>query len=421
MKYQFPSRPAPGTRICIFSAALLLSTLNYQPSTLFAQGSLTPPGAPAPTMKTLDQVEARIIVNVANTPGNATNTFIISQPGSYYLTGNITGVSGKHGISIQADDVTLDLNGFALISGGGGAFRGVNVPAAQKNLYVRNGTVRGWTDGGVRTDLATSTLAEKLRLSDNVGATGLALGNGSARDCVATGNATGFVLGNGAQIEGCTATSNGDGFILNDRAHANNCIATTNTGIGFNCTNFVTLLDCTASRNFGAAGIAVQGSCSIIRCNASRNIPSGNGINAGDGCTITNCTAGSNALHGILAGNGCNVAECTLGSNGHAGIYAVSGCRVYGNTCASNNTTNDNQVGGITVVGDTSLIDSNLCSNNGLYGFVATRHNLVVRNVARGQSTNYSVTGGTAIFMTDNSGGNPVPTAPWTNFELIGN
>ena len=45
---------------------------------------------------------------------------------------------------------------------------------------------------GVRADAAV-TLAEKLRLSDNTGATGLAVGNGSmVKDCVASGNATGF-------------------------------------------------------------------------------------------------------------------------------------------------------------------------------------------------------------------------------------
>jgi hypothetical protein len=94
-------------------------------------------------MKTLGQIEARTIVNATNTPVNANNTFIISAPGSYYLTGNITGAPGKHGISIQADDVILDLNGFLLVSGGAGALRGVDVPAAQKNLALRNGTVRG--------------------------------------------------------------------------------------------------------------------------------------------------------------------------------------------------------------------------------------------------------------------------------------
>ena len=86
---------------------------------LLAQGPLTPPGTPAPTMKALDQVEPRTIVNVANTPGDATNSFIITKAGSYYLTSNLTGETGKNGIAVQADNVTIDLNGFAVISGGG--------------------------------------------------------------------------------------------------------------------------------------------------------------------------------------------------------------------------------------------------------------------------------------------------------------
>jgi hypothetical protein len=62
-------------------------------------------------MKTLDQIEARTPINATATPGDASNQFIISAGGSYYLTANITGVSGKNGMSINASNVTLDLNG----------------------------------------------------------------------------------------------------------------------------------------------------------------------------------------------------------------------------------------------------------------------------------------------------------------------
>src|SRR5215831_10671546 len=88
-------------------AALLLSTLTPQLSTCFAQGSLTPPGAPAPGMKTLAQLEPR--APIASAP------FTISTSGSYYLTTNLN-VSAGDAISIATNGVTLDLGGFTISS-----------------------------------------------------------------------------------------------------------------------------------------------------------------------------------------------------------------------------------------------------------------------------------------------------------------
>jgi hypothetical protein len=398
-------------KIHLIRVALLLATLNPQLSTVFAQGSLTPPGAPAPTMKSLDQLEARTIVNAANTPGNSTNTFIINAPGSYYLTGNITGASGKHGISIQTNDVTLDLNGFSIISGGGGAFRGINVLGVQKNFCIRNGTVRGWTDGGVRADVATGVLAENLRLSDNTGAIGLDMGDGLARDCVANGNATGFALGNGAQIKDCTATANGTGFSSSDRAHLNNCISTVNTGSGFNCANFVTLIDCTSSRN--GNGIVVQGSCSVIHCNATKNIPSGDGILAGTGCTIADCTADGNGTTGIDVNSGSAVQNCTAQANGLYGVTATANCLLMGNTCDQNSST------GLQLTGTGNRVDGNSCTANSNYGFALNGYpNLFIRNTAHGNGFNYNIgstAAGPIVDMT--AGGTISSTSPWANFS----
>ena len=75
----------------------------------FAQGSLTPPGAPGQTMKSLDQIEARTVI-----PGGTTG-YIISTPGSYVLGGNLT-ISDGAAIVINSGNVTLDLNGFTLFS-----------------------------------------------------------------------------------------------------------------------------------------------------------------------------------------------------------------------------------------------------------------------------------------------------------------
>src|SRR5262245_28304173 len=80
-------------------------------TTVAAAGDLNPPPGPVgATMKTLREVEPRTAINATNTPGDAGSLFVITQPGSYYLTGNVT-VNGMAGIKISASNVTIDLNG----------------------------------------------------------------------------------------------------------------------------------------------------------------------------------------------------------------------------------------------------------------------------------------------------------------------
>lgn len=130
-------------------------------------GGLTPPGPPAPTMKTLNEVEARIPIGPLTTPGDATTVYRITAPGSYYLTGDIVGQAGKHGVSISVGQVTLDLNGFSL-RGVAGAQHGVSMDVYYEAVTVRNGVVAGWPrtgvllrgDGGVVSDLRVFNCGE---------------------------------------------------------------------------------------------------------------------------------------------------------------------------------------------------------------------------------------------------------------------
>ena len=96
-------------------------------------GPLDPPAGP---VASTGRFGPRTEVNEANTPGGSSSLFRITQPGSYYLGGNITGVAGKNGIEIDADEVTLDLNGFALL-GVAGSLDGVIAQAPGKHEIAR--------------------------------------------------------------------------------------------------------------------------------------------------------------------------------------------------------------------------------------------------------------------------------------------
>jgi hypothetical protein len=251
-----------------------LSTLNLQPSTGFAQGSLTPPGAPAPMMKTLAQVEPR--TPISSLP------YTISAPGSYYVTTNLTGASGNYGIAIAAGNVTLDLNGFSLL-GVSGSLDGVHVNSSYTNITVRNGVITGWGYRGVDAYSAGyphNLLFERLAVSAN-GSFGIITEAGSeVRDCCCMSNLLDGIYSMDGLISGCVARDNGGNGINANYCSVRDCQIGNNSSHGIYASHS-TVSGCYVGNN-GQSGIyAVAGGCQIVGNNCYHNNTSGAASSAG--------------------------------------------------------------------------------------------------------------------------------------------
>ncbi len=368
-----------------------LAALFVVPGVL-AQGPLTPPGAPAPTMKTLEQIEPRI--PITNLP------ITLSAPGSYYLTGNLTGVT-TNGITIASDDVSIDLEGFA-IEGVAGSARGITDDLTiRRNIRVRNGTIRNWGDAGVNLNFSRNSFLEDLRSLSN-GASGLVLGrSGVIRNCAAEGNA-------------------GTGIITPDhRCVILSSAATRNGGRGIHGGVATTIGDCTATENAGHGLYAGFGS--VVRgCTAAYN--GTNGIYADTGTTVTDCSATFNGQAGIYGWYKCAIERCTASQNTGDGIAVVGKCRVVGNTVGGYGA--GSSPAGIRVSNSANRVEGNLVTDCTLGIQVQGASNLIVRNSASLNTTNFDIAPGNAYGPIVNVAGVGNITAvtnavhPWANFEF---
>lgn len=370
----------------------LLSSFTLQPSAL-PQGPLTPPGRPGPTMKTLDQVEARTIINAANTPGDSLNLFIISAPGSYYLTGNITGVSGKNGIKVIADNVTLDLNGFALI-GVTGSSSGIIMIDVHRNLRIHNGSARSWPQTALHCPAATNSQFDHLYFSNNRVA--FVCGDGCVLSQISAEVSADVAIetGSNCTLTACYAGNSVQGFLTGD-----SCTITASTSVGNS-----------------SVGFNIQSGCTIIGCTASSN---GFGIYPGDYCTVKDCNASLN-IHGIWVGSKSLIANCTASQNKDSGITAYSNCQIISNEASAN-------AGGcgIETLNPGNRIDGNHCIGNASYGIKSSAPNAdyIMRNTCNGNggvvsataTANYSPKSGPYFGVLSYPGdANP---SPWANFS----
>jgi hypothetical protein len=392
MKTRRPSVSLRNRLICLIGFPLAPSVL--------AQGNLAPPGAPAPTMKTLEQIEPRTPIQQSDVPLN------ILARGSYYLTEDLYPVGfGEDLIVIGTDSVTLDLNGYTLngatpVSEAG---HGIRVNGARTNITVRNGAVRDCVVVGVEASSAVNSQFLNLQVFRSVG--------------------DGLRAGNNAIVRECVAEANGGrGIVTGPNAVIRDSISTRNTVSGIAAGANSVVADCVVTDNVDN-GINTDVASTVIGCVVSGNL---NGISPGPGSVVRDCSVWGNQARGINAtGPFVQIRDCTVANNGSHGIQITS------HHVVENNLSSGNSGAGVFFAGIGNRIEANQFVNNqvGVHATGLATNNIIVRNMARGNATNYAfvannkygpiinlTAGGQAAVSGDSAASAIGTTHPWANF-----
>src|SRR5437870_6781380 len=231
----------------LLPAFICLSMLISELPT-FGQGALNPPGAPAPTFKTLSQVEPRFPISDFQTN--------LTVSGSYYLITNLfSGTNSNDAINIRTNmrDITIDLNGFSIISTnppGPDSPVGIRISEAT-NIVIRNGQFSGF-DRAVRAEgkfygiVVDNIHAQHCHRAgiEADGVSGAPIGTITVRNCVvdkvdATGEST-DVSADGMVLLNCTAVV--DSCVVRD-------VTPAGAGLG-TCINVATCTNTFINNNF---------------------------------------------------------------------------------------------------------------------------------------------------------------------------
>ncbi|MBL9031129.1 MAG: right-handed parallel beta-helix repeat-containing protein [Phycisphaerae bacterium] len=396
-------------------ACTTIGTLGLVAAAGLVAGPLSPPAGPvAPTYKTLHEIEPGIPVGPTTTPGDADSVFKITQPGRYYLTGDVVGVAGRHGIEIEASHVTLDLKGYQVrgvpgsLSGIDGNGTGPGSPTSAPYLTLKHGVVTGWGQNGATANNAGAWIVEEVKFASNTGygisvnsgtvftrcyfylnsldgcqtsnhvefyycfasqngGHGFSAGSNSAfQNCEAGSNGgSGFVVPLGGRATNCTSTLNAVGIFLGDGGSADNCHVDLNRNEGIIVGKGGTVSRCAVDGNGTAtvsAGILARlfssstvTTATITDCIVTSNSGYGIQINGG---SVRGCMAESNGQGGINAGSNAVVTQCVAKSNTGSGILANLSVAVLNNTCSANT------IHGIQL-SDDCIARGNTCDSNG--------------------------------------------------------
>lgn len=353
---------------------------------LVVAGPLNPPAGPvSPTYKTLNEIEPGIVINQANTPGDADSVCKITQPGRYILAGDLVGVVGKHGIEIECSHVTIDFRGYALrgvsgsLSGIDGNGTGPGSPTSASYVTLKGGVILGWGQNGVTANNAGAWICEEMKFASNTG-WGITVNSGTVF------NRCYFALNS---LDGC-ATSNHVEF--------RECFASQNGGHGFGAGSDSQFIGCEATSNAGS-GFAVPLGGRVTGCTATLN--NGVGIAVGDGGSVDNCHVDTNRSGGVTVGKGGIVSRCSVNGNGTTSAQPGIWARLY----STATTTTANIVDCIVTDGTGSGILTNggtvrgcMAEGNGLHGIQMIDRGVIAECTAKSNAS-IGLVGGQSVSL----------------------
>lgn len=201
--------------------------------------------------------------------------YTIAHCGHYYLR-RCLHASSSFGVLINADNVTLDLEGNSLIgnSASYGIQIGTGLGSVSRNVLVRNGYIDSWNTGIFSFTGAAGVVIENIICSNNANDGMRLLASGAIRKCAATSNGEHGVFAYGSiDCFEVRATGNvHDGLHLEGgNSRIENCVAFGNGGDGIDIAlGGCVLSGCLASSNQDD-GIEVDDSV-IVNCCARDNL-----------------------------------------------------------------------------------------------------------------------------------------------------